>query len=79
MEPKDLVGMGIEKIVHADSLAKVIETVLKMTLGDPGLAESCNISIKNGPGDRREIRVSVHPLQEPNNTFLVLGDLKNFN
>ena len=79
VEPKDLVGMGIEKIVHSDSLAKVIEALRKMAIGDPGLAESCSLSIKNGHGGQRQIRVSVYPLREPSGTFLVLGDPKNRN
>ena len=78
VETKDLVGMGIEKIVHPDSLAIIIEIVRKTGLGDPGLAENCRISIKNELGVRREIRVSVHPLREPSNTFLAIGNTKNY-
>jgi len=70
---KDLVGMGIEKIVHADSLPKVIEAIRKLALGEPDVKEDCIISIKNDRESPRKIRVSVHLLREPANAFLVLG------
>ena len=71
--PKDLVGMGIEKIVHPDSLPKVIETIRKLALGEPQVKEGCIISIKNDRESLREIRVSVYLLREPADAFLVLG------
>jgi excisionase family DNA binding protein len=74
---KDLVGMGIEKIVHADSLPKVIETIRRLALGEPEVKEDCSISIKNDRQSPREIRVSVNPLREPTMAFLVLGVLLN--
>ncbi len=70
---KDLVGMGIEKIVHAGSLPKVIETIRKLAPGGTEIKEDCCISIKNDGGSPREIRVSVYPLRAPAMAFLVLG------
>jgi len=70
---QELVGMGIEKIVHADSLPKVIEAIRKLALGGTGVKEECVISIKNDREGPREIRVSVYLLREPADAFLVLG------
>ena len=73
VQPKDLVGMGIEKIVHADSLPKVIESIRKLALGKPETKEDCSIWIRNFQEGSRKIRVSVYPLREPATAFLVLG------
>lgn len=73
VEQEDLVGMGIEKIVHADSLPKVIEAIRKLALGEPEIKEDCIIWIKNDGQSPKEIRVSVYPLREPAMAFLVLG------
>ena len=79
VQPKDLVGMGIEKIVHASSLAKIIEAVRKMALRELAFEKSCSISVNSRRGGRREIQVSVFPLREPDRVFLVLGAPKHFN
>ena len=77
---KDLVGMGLEKIVYSDSLPKVIEAVRKMAIGNPAGKEDCSISINNRSWGSREIRISVYPLREPSMAYLVLGvPLKSFN
>ncbi len=68
-----LVGMGIEKIVHAHSLPKVIEAIRKFALGEPEVKEDCIILIKNDRESPRKVRVSVYLLREPANAFLVLG------
>ena len=73
VQQNELVGMGIERIVHADSLPKVIEAIRKLALGEPKVKEDCIISIKNDRASPREIRVSVYLLSEPANAFLVLG------
>ncbi|CAB1068101.1 hypothetical protein D1AOALGA4SA_230 [Olavius algarvensis Delta 1 endosymbiont] len=73
VQQKELVGMGIEKIVHSDSLPKVIETIRKLALGEPPVNDDCVITIKNERESPINIRTSVYPLGEPANTFLVLG------
>lgn len=71
---KDLVGMGIEKIVHASSLEKVIEKVRQMALGGPVVGDKCSIHVKNGVNGSQKIQIWVYPLNEPARTFLVLGN-----
>jgi hypothetical protein len=39
--------MGIEKIVHASSLAKVIEKVRQMALGEATVGGKCSIYVNN--------------------------------
>ena len=79
VQSKKLVGMGIEKIVHANSLAKIIEAIRKMALSDVVFEKSCHITVNASRKGRRKIQVSVFPLREPNGVFLVLGLPKNFN
>jgi hypothetical protein len=73
VEQAKLVGVGIDKIVHAHSLPKVIEAIRKLAVGEPEVAQDCVISINNDSGSPRKVRVSVYPLHEPANAFLVLG------
>ena len=73
VQPRDLVGMAIEKIVHASSLAKIIGAIRKMMLGNLAFENSCRISVHNSREGRRKIQVSVYPLREPEGVFLVLG------
>ena len=79
VQQKDLIGMGLEKIVYSGSLPKVIEAVRKMAVGTPGIKKDCNILINNRSFGSREILVSIYPLREPAMTYLVLGaPLKSF-
>ena len=71
---KDLIGMGIEKLVHANSLATVIEKVRQMALGEPMFGSKCRISVNNRANRSQEIQVWIYPLNEPAQTFLVLGN-----
>lgn len=73
VQQNELVGMGIERIVHADSLPKVIEAIRKLALGAPQVKEDCIIWIKNDRESPKKIRVSVYLLREPANALLVLG------
>jgi hypothetical protein len=73
VQPKDLIGMGIEKIVHASSLANVIDAIRKMMLGYLVIEKGCRISVHNSHKGRREIKVSVHPVREPGGVFVVVG------
>ena len=73
---KDLVGMGIEKLVHASSLANVIEKVRQMAIGEPVVGNKCSIYVNNRVKGSQKIHVWVYPLMEPDRTFLVLGKLE---
>ena len=73
VEQAELIGVGIDKIVHAHSLPKVIEAIRKLASGEPEVKQGCVISINNNRESPRKVRVSVHPLHEPAKAFLVLG------
>jgi hypothetical protein len=71
---KDLVGMGIEDIVHPSSLASVISCVKNRALGDFENPEKCSIYISHSGSGRREISVGVFPLTKPEGALLVLAE-----
>ena len=74
VQQKDLIGMGIEKIVYAASLPKVIQAVRKLDIGDTSPMESCTIFVNKGSVERQKVHLSVFPLWEPAKAFLVLGE-----
>ncbi len=74
VQQKDLIGMGIEKIVHASSLARVIEKARQMALGGPTAGDKCSIYVKNGVKESQKIHVWIYPIKEPSRAFLVLGN-----
>ena len=71
---EDIIGMGIEKIVHPRSLAAVIETTRKKALGDLTLPHNCTISINRQGQGELPVVASIHPLREPEGAFLVLAE-----
>jgi excisionase family DNA binding protein len=73
VEEKDLVGMGIEKIIHPNSLEQVISGAKKKELGDPEAPTECSIYIKNSQLDKIKARLSVFLLKEPPGAFLILA------
>jgi len=66
--------VGIEKLVHASSLANVIEKVRRMAIGEPWVGSKCSIYVKDGVKGSQKIDVWIYPLMEPARTFLVLGN-----
>jgi excisionase family DNA binding protein len=72
---KNLVGMGIEKIVHPSSLEKVISHVKERSLGNFAIPERCSLNIKNHQSGKISIDTGVYPLTEPEDAYLVLVDL----
>jgi excisionase family DNA binding protein len=74
VEEKDLVGMGVEKIVHPNSLEQVISGAKRKALGDPGAQTHCGIYIKSSRLDKIKTRLSVFLLKEPPGAFLILAE-----
>ncbi len=71
LRENDLTGLGFEKVFHADSLGVVIADFKKREYGGtPGQA-AYNIFL-NGNRGKREIQISVHSLNTPEQTFLIL-------
>ena len=74
VDKKDLVGMGIQRVVHQSSLESVISRAKARSLGDVEVPEKCSLNIKNRQSGKLAIDVGVYPLTEPEGAFLVLVD-----
>ncbi|MBW2631892.1 MAG: hypothetical protein JRC90_09055 [Deltaproteobacteria bacterium] len=66
--------MGIESVVHPDSLETVISAAKKRTLGDPEVLRTYIIFLKNNQNGNLRVCVSLYPLGKPSGTFLVLAE-----
>ena len=78
VQEKNLVGMGIEKVIHPDSLETVISNNKKRALGDPLAPRTAHTFLKNSKLGKLEIQIAVYPLTEPSGTWLMLAEpIKN--
>jgi len=73
VQEKDLIGMGVENVVHPDSLETVISETKRMALGGSDAPRTFVIFVKNNRNGKLKVDVSVYPLRKPSGTFLVLG------
>jgi len=71
LQPNDLIGLGFEKVFHADSLGIVIAGFKKYALGGSG-QEATYKTFLTSDSLKKEIRISVHSLNNPEQTFLIL-------
>ena len=69
---KDLIGLGIEEIVHPSSLETMISRAKRRSLGDFEIPEKFILNLKNRQTGKVAILVSVYPLSEPEGPFLIL-------
>ena len=74
VKEEDLVGMGIEKICHPDSLERVISNNKKRSLGDYSAPQADQIFLKNSKFIKIEVHIDVFPLKEPSGAWLLLGE-----
>jgi len=63
--------MGIERVVHPDSLETLISEV-KRTLVNPEISRTHTIFLKNKQKGKLRVRNSIYPLSDPVGTFLSL-------
>lgn len=68
---KEVLGMGIERIIHPNSLEVVISAIRKMELGE-SLPMAFDISLKSKTKGKQEASISFLPLNELPGTFLFL-------
>ena len=68
-------GMGVERLVHPDSLEGVISTIRKMELGE-SLPMTFTIFMKSKKRGKQEANISFIPLNEPPGTFLFLAKVE---
>jgi len=72
IQEQDFIGMGLERLVHRDSLAIVISHERKRILGDPSVPTTYPLFLTNKNEDRIEARVTVRPLSEPQKAYLII-------
>jgi excisionase family DNA binding protein len=73
MPEESLIGLGIEKLIHPQSLPAVISTLKRMSLGDKGGGATGPIFINTRQRGKRAVDAWVIPLHEPEGTFLLLA------
>ena len=72
LEVNDLIGVGVEQIIHNESLTFVISEFKR--LGMNGLKDAKEYAVKlKGVEGPLDFQVSVHPLNEPERAFVMLG------
>ena len=74
VEKKDLIGLGVEELVHPSSLETMISRAKRRSLGDFELPEKFALNLKNRRSGKIAVLVGVYPLTEPEGAFLVLVD-----
>ena len=74
VEEKDLPGIGIERIVHPDSIEKVISIVKQRAFGNPSVPRTYSIFLRSSQNVRLKVQISAYPLSEPAGSFLVLAE-----
>ncbi|MFH1982202.1 MAG: excisionase family DNA-binding protein [Pseudomonadota bacterium] len=70
----DFIGMGLEKVVHAESLEMLIADNRKRALGLQEVPRLFNLSLKHADGTKIATATWVFPLTEPAEAFLMIGD-----
>lgn len=68
----DLIGLGLEKIVHVSSLEGVLESAKKRAIGDPHAANIQPVFLKDAPNGRQQVLSALFPLDEPAAAFLAI-------
>jgi len=71
---RDLPGMGIEQVFHADSLEVVIAGIKKSIFGDPSATKSHRVFFKNDEKGKIPAQISVYGLDDPPEGLLILAN-----
>ncbi len=74
LQEKDLLGMGVEHLIHPDSLGTVISDIRKRALGSRAIPKTYSIFLKNKRYGKLKVRIAVYPLNEPSGTHLILAE-----
>lgn len=73
LDVKELPGLGIETVVHPESLGEVIANIRKRTLGDQTVPVSYTVRFKNRRRKALKVDISAYPLLDPPSTRLVMA------
>jgi len=74
VQEKDLIGMGVEILVHPDSLPTVISNIKNRALGDPQVPRRYSIFFNSNQHKKISVEITVCPLSEPSGTFFLLAE-----
>lgn len=74
-DERDLVGMGIERVVHPDSLESLIGLERRRTLGDLSGPMRFSAHLKGGIRGKVEVIFSIYPLHEPRGTYCLTFEM----
>jgi excisionase family DNA binding protein len=77
VQKKDLIGLGIEEIVHPSSLETMISRAKRRSLGDFEIPEKFALNLKNPQLGKIAVPVGIYPLTEPQGASLVLVESAN--
>lgn len=72
VEEKHLPGMGIEKVIHPDSLENIISVMKKWSLGYLSPPISFQALFKRNGNEKQAVQISVYGLDDPLKTVLLL-------
>jgi len=70
---KDLIGMGLEEVIHPDSLKTGIAFGKRMMLGDPQAPRLFSVFLKGSSGRRTKARISHFVLNQPPAATLMIA------
>lgn len=71
---RNLPGMGIEQVFHADSLGMVIAGIKKRIFGDPLVPKLHRVFFKKDEKDKIPAQISVYGLDDPPEGLLILAN-----
>ena len=71
---KDMPGMGIEQIIHPDSLPRVISNMRNNVLAESKVPRSYSIFINNKKYGKLKVQIAFYPFKEPPGTNLILAE-----
>ena len=67
-----LVGLGIERVVHPDSLQLAVSLFKKSAWGNTNASKECNLFLKRGNRKKIEVRIATYSLKNSPGVSLVL-------
>lgn len=74
LTPKEMLGMGIERMLDSASIEMVIAYAKRRRFDDSGVPSHFHAYLKGESNRRVKVYFSVAPLNQPMNAFLVIGD-----
>lgn len=73
VQEEDMLGLGVEEIVHADSLEFLISEFRSRALRSKPDSVEATLFFKDGNSGKLKVEVSLHPLDDPRECWLFLA------